>query len=132
MCIRDRLSTHQMNTVEALCARVFMIARGHRVLYGTLADIKREYSTDAVKVQSSADYGACPLVDHVASGGTHNGAAEVHLRDGTTGDEFLRWLVASGAHVDSFERMSTPLEEIFVRVAERPEVARAESVEGAV
>ena len=40
------LSTHQMNTVEQLCARVFMIARGRQVLYGNLADIKREYSTD--------------------------------------------------------------------------------------
>src|SRR4029450_10281924 len=56
------LSTHQMNTVEALCARVFMIARGRRVLYGTLAEIKREHSTDDVRVASSADYSACPLV----------------------------------------------------------------------
>ena len=37
------LSTHQMSLVEALCTRVFMIARGRAVLYGNLRDIKRQY-----------------------------------------------------------------------------------------
>ena len=32
-----------------------------------------------------------------------------------------RRLVANGAHVDRFERLATPLEEIFVRVAEGAE-----------
>jgi ABC-2 type transport system ATP-binding protein len=117
------LSTQQMNTVEALCARVFMIARGRRVLYGTLAEIKRQYSTDdTVRVQSSADYGACPLVARVDAGLSTNGPAEIHLQPGVGADRFLRWLVDSGAAVDSFERLSTPLEDIFVRVAERAEV----------
>ena len=117
------LSTHQMNTVEALCARVFMIARGRRVLYGTLADIKRQYSTNAVRVLSSAEYGACPLVARVDADGSTNGAAHVLLRDDVTTEEFLRWLVASGASIESFERLSTPLEDIFVRVAEEAAVA---------
>ncbi len=112
------LSTHQMGTVEALCSRVFMIARGHRVLYGHLAEIKRQYSTDAVRVRSSANYSACPLVDRVAGENGRGQPVEVHLRDGASGDEFLHWLVSSGASVESFERLTTPLEEIFVRVAQ--------------
>ena len=117
------LSTHQMNTVEALCARVFMIARGRRVLYGTLTEIKREHSTDAVRVASSADYSACPLVARVEAGGVPQAPVAVYLRDGTSADAFLRWLVASGASIESFEHVSTPLEEIFVRVAEHAAVS---------
>ena len=117
------LSTHQMNTVEALCARVFMIARGRRVLYGTLTEIKREHSTDAVRVASSADCSACPLVARVEADGVSQGTVAVYLRDGAGADAFLRWLVASGASIESFEHVSTPLEEIFVRVAEHAAVS---------
>ena len=46
-----------------------------------------------------------------------DGSVDVHLRPPADGDDFLRWLVAAGAHVEHFERLSTPLEEIFVRVA---------------
>jgi len=117
------LSTHQMNTVEALCTRVFMIARGRRVLYGVLDDIKRQYASDAVLVRSSASYDACPLVSHVETTDQRRGPAAVHLRDGATAREFLAWLVSSGASVESFEQLSTPLEEIFVRVAGQVEAA---------
>ena len=84
-----------------------------------LADIKRQYSTDTeVRVLSSADYSACPLVARVDRNGSPNGAVQVHLREGAGADAFLHWLVASGARIDSFERLSTPLEEIFVHVAQ--------------
>jgi ABC-2 type transport system ATP-binding protein len=112
------LSTHQMGMVEALCTRVFMIAHGRRVLYGDLREIKREHSTDAVRVQSSADYAACPLVARIDGPSSTDRPVDVHLRDGARGDDFLRWLVSSGASVESFERMTTPLEEIFVKVAQ--------------
>jgi ABC-2 type transport system ATP-binding protein len=118
------LSSHQMNTVEALCTRVFMIAHGRRVLYGALDEIKRQYSTDAVSVDSDADYLRCPLVARVdgQTGGRRRSVA-IHLRDGATATEFLQWLVASGAAVERFERLTTPLEEIFVRVAGQREAA---------
>ena len=45
------LSTHQMNLVETLCARVLMIAHGRTVLYGALQDIKRQYGEETVRVE---------------------------------------------------------------------------------
>jgi ABC-2 type transport system ATP-binding protein len=113
------LSTHQMGLVEALCSRVFMIARGRSVLYGALRDIKREYSSHAVRVRSSAAYDACPFVTRVENGGTSEQPANVHLSPAAHPEEFLAWLVAHGARVEYFEQLSTPLEEIFVTVAER-------------
>jgi ABC-2 type transport system ATP-binding protein len=120
------LSTHQMGLVEALCTRVFMIARGRSVLSGELREIKRRYSGNAIRVCSTANYQACPFVAGVtAVAADGDGTAEVQLKEPATAEEFLRWLVAGGARVEHFERVTTPLEEIFVQVAGR---AAAETV----
>jgi ABC-2 type transport system ATP-binding protein len=112
------LSTHQMNVVETLCSRVFMIARGRRVLYGDLKEIKRQHSTHAVLVRSSADYSACPLVARVTNGTGDEDVAQVDLVDAASPDAFLAWLVAHNASIERFERLSAPLEDIFVRLVQ--------------
>lgn len=38
------LSSHQMNLVEEMCDRLFMIQRGQRVISGTLDEVKTEYA----------------------------------------------------------------------------------------
>jgi len=43
------LSSHQMNLVEVLCDRILLINRGRAVLYGPLAQIKREYAPNAMR-----------------------------------------------------------------------------------
>jgi ABC-2 type transport system ATP-binding protein len=109
------LSAHQMGLVETLCQRVFMINKGRRVLYGDLDEIKRHYSDNAVVVQATADYSRCHLIDRHAP---ENGAMKVYLRDGVRPHDFLAWLVETGSEVESFERATTPLEEIFIRVVQ--------------
>jgi len=112
------LSTHQMGLVEAQCTRVFMIAHGRSVLYGALRDIKRDHSSHTVRVKSSARYESCAFVSRVETS-SRDQPAQVHLIPTATADEFLTWLVTQGAGVEYFEPLSTPLEEIFVTVAER-------------
>ena len=111
------LSTHQMGMVESLCTRVLMIARGRVVLDGELREIKRRFSSNAIRVQSTSDYRACPHVERIDGPASPDGFVDVYLKTPATGDEFLHWLVATGARVEHFERLSTPLEEIFIRVA---------------
>ncbi|MGI2327015.1 ABC transporter ATP-binding protein [Planococcus sp. YIM B11945] len=38
------LSSHQMNLVEEMADRLFLIHRGRKVIYGTLKDVKKEYA----------------------------------------------------------------------------------------
>ena len=38
------LSSHQMNVVEELCDRLFMIHRGEKIIYGAMEDVKNEYA----------------------------------------------------------------------------------------
>jgi ABC-2 type transport system ATP-binding protein len=114
------LSTHQMGMVETLCTRVFMIASGRAVLDGDLAAIKRQYSSNTIRVRSTSDCRSCPHVETIEGTPSPEAFVDVHLRAPATSDDFLKWLVTSGARVDHFERLSTPLEDIFVRVATGP------------
>ena len=107
------LSVHQMSLVESLCRRVFMINRGRQVLYGDLEEIQYRYSEPSFLVRSGADYGTCALIDRFTG---HNAATTVYLKQGVEPARFLRWLVESGAEVESFQRARTPLDEIFIRV----------------
>ncbi|MDX8047302.1 ATP-binding cassette domain-containing protein [Gracilibacillus sp. S3-1-1] len=38
------LSSHQMNLVEEMCDRLFLIHRGQKVIYGKMDDVKQEYA----------------------------------------------------------------------------------------
>jgi len=38
------LSSHQMNIVEEICDRLFMIQKGQKVIYGTLDEVKMQYA----------------------------------------------------------------------------------------
>lgn len=38
------LSSHQMNLVEELCDRLFMIHHGQKVIYGSIEDVKKQYA----------------------------------------------------------------------------------------
>jgi ABC-2 type transport system ATP-binding protein len=111
------LSTHQMGMVESLCTRIVMIARGRTVLDGELRAIKKEYSNNTIRVRSTSDYRGCPHLESIDTGPSDDGFADVRLTPSSTSDDFLQWLVANGARVEHFERLSTPLEDIFVRVA---------------
>ncbi len=109
------LSTHQMALVETLCQRAFMINRGRQVLYGTIADIQKQHSDNAVLVSSDADYNLCPLIAQFHPNGKFS---KIYLQDGKSPKDFLKWLLESGAEVDSFEKATTPLEDIFIKLAE--------------
>jgi len=50
-------STHQMNQVEELCDRLFMINRGAMVLYGKLDEIKQKYRNNSVFIKYAGDIG---------------------------------------------------------------------------
>jgi ABC-2 type transport system ATP-binding protein len=111
------LSTHQMGMVESLCTRIVMIARGRAVLDGELRAIKQDYSSNTIRVRSTSDYAGCPHLEAIDRVRSDEEFFDVRLKPPSTGDDFLRWLVATGARVEHFERLSTPLEDIFVRVA---------------
>ncbi len=108
------MCTHQMHQVEALCDRLALINKGQLVLYGTLADIRREYATQAVIVRSPQTLPAD--LPGVAGMEPQNGDMRLHLADGVTTDDLLRILVSSGISLESFSVAAPSLEEIFIQI----------------
>lgn len=47
------LSSHQMNLVEEMADRLFLIHRGSKVIYGTLSDVKKEYANFKCTINGS-------------------------------------------------------------------------------
>ncbi len=109
------LSTHQMNLVESLCRRVFMIHQGRQVLYGNLEDIQKAYSENSVIVRSDAGYSHCPWIARAVANGR---GTQIVLSDNARPRDLLAWLVETGAEVESFERAKTPLEDIFIKLVQ--------------
>ena len=105
------LSTHQMNRVEALCNRILLINRGRAVLYGPLAEIKREYAPHAVRVRAGK---VPPDLPGVVGVEPDDGAFSLALAEGADPQEVLRALLDHGVEVQAFEVAPVPLEDVFV------------------
>ncbi len=107
------LSAHEMNQVEALCNRILLINHGRAVLYGTLADIKKQFSPNALEVSPPLPLDGWSQVVRTE---THDGTQTIYLDQKTTPREFLKQLLDRGLAVDRFETASMPLDQIFVQV----------------
>ncbi len=110
-------STHNMDQAERLCERVVMIKDAHKVLDGTLSEIKREaWLAGQRRILLSLD-GADGLLDDpslvtsVEDRGTH---VAVSLREGVEPQRLLEAAVRAGATVNRFEVSEPSLHEIFV------------------
>ena len=108
------MCSHQMHQVEALCDRIAMIHQGRVVLYGQLADIRRQYASQEVIITASR-----PLPDDlpgVAAIEPQNGSSLLHLAEGISSDQLLKTLVERSISIESFAVATPSLEEIFIQI----------------
>jgi ABC-2 type transport system ATP-binding protein len=113
-------STHVMDNAERMCDSVCIIARGEKVLDGSLA---------AVRQSAGARNVALAL-----AGGTHNGVGavlrdrslvgkvddstnyfEIELAPGADSQVLLRRLIEAGANIERFELVQPSLHQIFLQ-----------------
>ena len=120
------MSTHQMHQVEELCDRIVLIDYGRTVLYGSLDDVRRQFSGHAVIVGTHGELPMLPGVEHMER---HNSSAyRLTLAPTTTTQEILRKLVEGGVEVDHFEIAAPTLDEIFIRVVQKDDQKSGEMV----
>ena len=108
------LSTHQMSQVEELCDRIMMINKGKNVLYGSLTDIKKKFSSNSIFVECQGEPGE---LEGVTGRRQHAKYLELFLGDGTSPDNVLKQLVSQGIRINRFEVDTPALHEIFIQVA---------------
>jgi ABC-2 type transport system ATP-binding protein len=109
-------STHQMETVEAMCESIAIIDRGRVVVGGPLRQIKRESGRRLVKLSVDDDHRLGWLASVPGARVLRPGIdrTEIELDDGTEPAEILAAAVAAGARVSHFEVDDPSLEQIFI------------------
>ncbi|MCX5762857.1 MAG: ATP-binding cassette domain-containing protein [Gemmatimonadetes bacterium] len=112
-------STHLMDNAERLCDSVCIIARGVKVLDGTVTGVKSEHNKRnvalAIAGDPSADVSAI-LGDHtlVSRMDDSNRFFEIELAVGGDPQQLLQRLVGAGAMVQRFELIQPSLHQIFL------------------
>ena len=127
-------STHIMEHAEKLCDCLCIIARGKKLIDGTLAEVKSTHGGKHVIVAFDGSQGNAQqiLADRrlVAKFQDFGQQAELELAPGADAQEILKALVESGARLSRFELASPSLHKIFVDLV-GPEAATAAAVPGA-
>ena len=109
-------ASHRMESVEALCDDLCLMAGGRVVLQGGLREVKRRFGRDTVSVNYSGD-GA--WLDPLAEAGAvrvlsrSDGQASLRLADATEPRLVLEAALAGASEVDRFEVHEPPLSDIF-------------------
>jgi len=107
------LSTHQMEQVERLCKRICLINRGRAVLQGNLAEIKRNFGSRTIRIQSEESLDEVAADDAFVRTEKENGALIAELKESILPHEYLRTLVQK-VPIRKFEVVEPSLEQIFV------------------
>ncbi len=107
------LSTHQMEQVERLCERICLINKGRPVLEGNLKEIKRNYGSRTIRIQSDEPLESMSNDDAFNSTKMEDGALEGELKDSIMPHDFLKQIV-DRVTIRKFEVVEPSLEQIFV------------------
>lgn len=108
------LSTHQMELAERICDDICLVNRSRKVLEGSIREVKRAFSRNAVALRLQG--GDNVLDDRllVKKIERHSDGAEVLLAEGTSAQDLLKQLIAAGAKIERFEMIEPSLNSIFI------------------
>ncbi len=112
-------STHLMDNAERICDSVCIIARGEKVLDGSITSIKQSHGTRNIAL--SLDGGAPNGVNEILADrrlvsrvDDSNRYFEIEMAAGANPQELLRRVVDTGASVQRFEMVQASLHQIFL------------------
>lgn len=110
------LSSHQMNLVEQMCDRLFMINKGKRVIYDHIDDVKAQYANFKCSLNGNNDISLLEQITDVERIESENNRTVLYL---TKGVNINKWLKQIPPELNiqelSIDRVS--LHEIFIDIA---------------
>jgi ABC-2 type transport system ATP-binding protein len=113
------LSTHIMEQAQTLCDRILMLNKGRRVLYGTVAGIRKAHGKNSLLVEF-ADKGSLSLLSEISGIGKfteREGMVEIFPEEGISAHSLLEELIRR-TEILRFEQALPSLNEVFIETAE--------------
>ncbi len=124
------LSSHQMNLVEEMADRLFMIHRGQKVIYGEMTDVKMEYANFKCTIHgknNKQDLAQLPNVQRVEQ---EDDRSIIYLSKDVQPTTWLRQL-PNHINIQELTLNRISLHEIFIDIATDKNLLQEEGVEHA-
>ncbi len=109
-------STHVMEQAEKLCEYLCMISKGHKVLDGSLSDVKNRFGTNSIHVQYEGDGAFMKGLAGVEAVREFPTYSELRLADAADGNAVLARIIEQ-VSVRRFEFKEPSLYDIFIQMA---------------
>jgi ABC-2 type transport system ATP-binding protein len=110
------LSSHQMNLVEEMCDRLFMIQNGQKVIYGTLDEVKTKYANFKCTIHGKNNLQVLESIPQVGRVEQKDEMAVLYLEQDVEPTNWLRSL-PSEVVVHELKMNRISLHEIFIDIA---------------
>jgi ABC-2 type transport system ATP-binding protein len=132
--LRDRgktivLSTHQMETVEAMCESVSIVGRGQTIVTGPLSEVKRSTGRRMVLLATRGDHSLAWLAQVPGARLLRPGMerSEIEIEPEVEPESVLAAALAAGARVTHFEVADPSLAQVFIEHVGRPKAIEDEA-----
>jgi ABC-2 type transport system ATP-binding protein len=107
-------STHQMEVAEKICDDICLINRSRKVLEGSIREVKRGFSRNAVALRLAGGDEVLEDRTIISKVQRHSDGLEVLLAEGASAQTLLQKLVAADATIERFELIEPSLHDIFI------------------
>ncbi len=107
-------STHQMEVAEKICDDICLINRSRKVLEGSIREVKRAFSRNAVALRLVGGDRVLNSSGLLSKVTRHSDGVEVLLAEGVTAQDLLKELLEAGATIERFEMIEPSLHDIFI------------------
>ncbi|MDY0299156.1 MAG: ATP-binding cassette domain-containing protein [Candidatus Cloacimonadaceae bacterium] len=113
------LSSHQMNILEELCDKIFLINHGKELFFGRITDLQDLYGSFAIKLKlkdmaEMQRLSALPTVASVVQNGQNS--VELLMKEGMNPQSLLKEILVD-IGLSELSLAKTSLHEIFVKIA---------------
>ncbi|MBT8191192.1 MAG: ABC transporter ATP-binding protein [Saprospiraceae bacterium] len=110
-------STHRMEQVEEICEDIVLINEGKVILEGNVDEIKHRFKENLYRIEFDgeiqSDFAGFDIQTRTDTSIT------IKLPQETDGNELIKYAVATGTHIVSFNEILPTLNEIFIKQVEQ-------------
>lgn len=115
-------STHRMEQVEEICDQIALVNKGKKILDGKVKEIKQEYKEHKFRIHLPTGTAAPDFVEVFEQ---NEDSYVFKMKDGEVTNQLLQHYIQNNTPILGFEELLPGLNEIFIKLVEHTNVARA-------